>query len=89
MIDTNVFDGTKKDAKLTPKELDDLLAFVITENDLFNVTEAGMAVVNGQFIAIGGAGTSVITVEANEKKHSVSYRDASAYLRAYRSRPAK
>jgi hypothetical protein len=89
VIVTNVFDGTKKEAKLTPKELEDLLAFVITENDLFNVTEAGMAdaiktaAANGPFIAIGGAGTSAITVEANEKKHSVSYRAAGAYLRAY------
>ncbi len=86
---TNVFDGTKKEAKLTAKELDELLSFVITENDLFNVTTAKIddaiktASANGPFIALGGASTSVIKIEANDKKHEVSYRGAVAYLKAY------
>ena len=86
---TDLHTGAKTEGKLTAKELEDLLAFVVVENDLYNVTAAKMndaiktASANGPFIAIGGAGTSVITVEVNEKKHEVSFRAAGTYLNTY------
>jgi hypothetical protein len=86
---TNLFDGSKKETKITAKELEDLLRFAIHDNDFFNVTEAKIAdaikaeMAKGTAIAVGGAGTSVIKVQANDKKHEVSYRGASAYLQAY------
>jgi len=86
---TNLHDGAKKESKLTAKQLDELLRFVIQDKDFFKVTEAKIAdaikaaAANGPFIAVGGAGTSVIAVQANGKKHEVSYRAASAYLQAY------
>ena len=86
---TNLFDGSKKESKLTAKELDELLRFVIREKDFFAITEAKIngaireAAAKGPFVAIGGAGTSVISVQANGKKHEVSYRGASAYLGVY------
>jgi hypothetical protein len=86
----NVFNGAKKEGKLTAKELDDLLRFVIVENDVFNVTAAKIEegikaeIAKGAgAIAVGGAGTGVINVQTNDKKHEVSYRGASAYLQAY------
>ena len=45
---------------------------------------SGLAAANsGKFIAVGGAGTSAITVENDGKKHEVSFRGASAYLQTY------
>jgi hypothetical protein len=85
----SLFDGSKKEGKLTAKELDELLRFVIQDQDFTSITaakiDAGIkdAAGKGPFIAVGGAGTSVITVENDGKKHEVSYRGASAYLRAY------
>jgi hypothetical protein len=86
----NLFDGTKKEGKLTAKELDELLKFVIQEKDFTSVTaakiDAGIkdaAAASGKFIAVGGAGTSVIMVENDGKKHEVSFRGAGAYLGAY------
>jgi hypothetical protein len=86
---TNLHDGTKKEGKLTAKELDELLRFVIQDKDFSTITAAKIdegikdAAGKGPFIAIGGAGTSVIMVENDGKKHEVSYRGASAYLRTY------
>lgn len=86
---TNLVDGSKKESKLSGEELEDLVRFVIEENDFFSVTETKIsdeikaAAGNGPFIGIGGAGTAVISVEANEEEHEVSYRGAEAYLRAY------
>jgi hypothetical protein len=86
---TSLLDGSKKESKLTAKELDDLLRFVIQEKDFFNVTETRIAdaikdaSAKGPAIAIGGAGTSVIGIQADDKKHEVSYRGASAYLKVY------
>jgi hypothetical protein len=86
---TDLLDGTKKEGKLTAKELDELLRFVIRDKDFATITAAKIddgikdAAGKGPFIAIGGAGTSVITVENDGKKHEVSYRGASAYLRTY------
>ena len=86
---TNLHDGAKKESKLTAKELDDLLRFVIQEKNFFKLTEAKIAEAikdasaNGPFIAVGGAGTSVIAVQTDAKKHQVSYRAAGAYLQAY------
>jgi hypothetical protein len=85
----NLFDGTKKEGTLTAKELDELLRFVIQDKDFLNITEAKIAngiktaAANGPFIAVGGAGTSVVSVENDGKKHEVSYRGASAYLQTY------
>ena len=86
---TDMVDGSKKESKLTPEELEELVRFVIEEKDFFNITETKIAdeikaaTGNGPFIAIGGAGTAVISVEANDQKHEVSYRGAAAYLQAY------
>jgi hypothetical protein len=86
----SVFDGSKKEGKLTAKELDELLKFVIQDKDILSVTtakiDAGIkdaAANSGKFIAVGGAGTSAITVENDSKKHEVSYRGASSYLQTY------
>jgi hypothetical protein len=85
----NLLDGARKEATLTAKELDDLLRFIIHDKDFLNVTETKIndgikeAAGKGPFIAVGGAGTAVITIQANGKKHTVSYRGASAYLSAY------
>jgi hypothetical protein len=85
----NLFDGSKKEAKLTAKELDDLVRFVVQNQDFFNVTEKKIddgikeASAKGPFIAIGGAGIAVIDLQANGKKHQVKYRGASAYLATY------
>jgi|GEM_PF-5499192 len=86
---TNLFDGTKKEGKLTAKELDELLRFVIQDKEFTTITAekitAGInnAAGKGPFIAVGGAGTSVIAVENDGKKHEVSFRGANAYLKAY------
>jgi len=86
---TSVFDGSKTQSKLTPEELEDLVRFVIEDKAFFNVTETKIAdeikaaSANGPFIAIGGAGTAVIGVEANDTHHEVSYRGAAAYLKTY------
>jgi hypothetical protein len=86
---TNLHDGSKKEAKLTAKELDELLRFVLREKDFTTITEAKIndgikeAAGKGPFIAVGGAGTSVIKVEADGKKHEVSFRAGAAYLQAY------
>ena len=86
---TNLFDGSKKESKLTAKELEELLRFVIHEQDFFNVTAAKIddaikvEAAKGPAIALGGVGTSVISVHANDKKHEVSYRGAAAYLKVY------
>ena len=86
---TNLHDGSQKETKLTAKELDELLRFVVRDKDFFNITEARIAegvkeaAGKGPFIAVGGAGTSVIAVQADGKKHEVSYRAAAAYLQAY------
>jgi hypothetical protein len=84
------FDGTKKEGKLTAKELDELLRFVIQDKDFLSLTkekiDAGInaaAAATGKFIAVGGAGTSAIMVENDGKKHEVSFRGASLYLQAY------
>jgi len=82
-------DGTKKEGKLTAQELDELLRFVVQDKDFYSLTtakiDAGIqdAAGKGPFIAVGGAGTSTITVENDGKKHEVKYRGASAYLRTY------
>jgi hypothetical protein len=86
---TSLFDGTKKEAKLTAKELDELLRFVTVEKDIFKLTEAKLAddvktaSANGPFIAVGGAGTSTLAVEIEGKKHSVSYRAAATFAKTY------
>jgi hypothetical protein len=89
VIVTNLFDGSTKDRKLTAKQLEELLRFVVHEQGFFKVSETQIAdgikeaAGDGPFIAIGGAGTSVIAVQANGKKHEVKYRGAAAYLQAY------
>src|ERR1700722_18054886 len=86
---TNVFNGTKTEGKLTPKELEDLLRFVVGEKDFFNVTAAKIdegikeESKSGKIIAVNGAGTSEINVQVNGKKHAVKYRGASAYQKVY------
>jgi hypothetical protein len=86
---TNVHDAAKAETKLTAKQLDELLRFVILEKKFFDVTEKKIndaikdAAGKGPFIAIGGAGTAKITIEANGKRHEVSFRGASSYLQAY------
>jgi hypothetical protein len=89
LVVTNLHDGSKKEAKLTVKELEDLLKFIVTENEFFAVEKAKIdegikdAAGKGPFLAVGGAGTSVIAVNVNDKKHEVSFRAANAFLRAY------
>ena len=86
---TNLFDGSKKESKLTPRQLEDLLRFAIRDNDFFNLSQTRIAdaikaeIGNGPAFALGGVGTTVISVQANGKRHEVSYRGASEYLRAY------
>jgi hypothetical protein len=84
------FDGSRKERKLTAKELDDLLRFILHDKDFFNLTAAKItdginkeAAATGKFIAIGGAGIAVIEVHANGKDHEVKFRGASAYLATY------
>jgi hypothetical protein len=90
---TSPFDGSKKESKLTPKQLQELLRFVLQDNDFFNVSAARIAdaikeAAKGPAVAVGGAGTSVIVVQANGKRHEVSYRGAGAQLRVYpKARP--
>jgi hypothetical protein len=85
----NPHDGVKKEAKLPAMKLEELLRFVVKDNDFFNLTEAKIndaikaAAGKGPFIAVGGAGTSVIAIHVNGKKHEVKFRGASAYLQAY------
>jgi hypothetical protein len=85
----SVFDGSKKEGKLTEKELDEVLRFVIQDKDFLTVTEAKIsdgikdAAGKGPFVVVNGAGTSVITVENDGKKHTASYRGASSYLQTY------
>jgi hypothetical protein len=89
VVVVNPHDGVKKEAKLPAMKLEELLRFVIKENEFFNLTEAKIqdaikaAAGKGPFIAIGGAGTSVISVQANGRKHEVQFRGAAAYLQAY------
>ena len=86
---TNLHNGAKKETNLTAKELDELVRFIILDKKFLDITEKKMndaikeAAGKGPFIAIGGAGTSKIIVEANGKKHEVSFRAASAYTSAY------
>lgn len=89
VVVTSLLDGTMKEGKLTEKELDDLVRFVVEEQGFLKVTEKKIndgikeASAKGPFIAVGGAGTSVISVQLAEKKHEVSFRGASAYSQTY------
>ena len=86
---TDLHNGAKKETMLTVKELDDLVRFILHDKKFFDVTEKKMkdaieaAAGQGPFIAVTGAGISKIIVEANGKKHEVSFRAASAYTSAY------
>jgi hypothetical protein len=86
---TNLLDGSKKESKLTVKQVKDLLGFVLHSNDFLHLSETKItkaiqaAAGKGPFVAVGGAGTTVISVQANGKKHTVSYRGAAAYLGVY------
>jgi hypothetical protein len=86
---TNLHDGSKKEGKLTVKELEELLTFIVKGNDFFALDKAKIddgikeAAGKGPFLAVGGAGTSVIGVNVNEKKHEVSFRAAKAFQSAY------
>jgi hypothetical protein len=86
---TSVHNGMKKEGKLTVKELEDLLKLIVDENDFFSVDKARIdagikeAAGNGPFIAVGGAGTSVIAINVNDKKHEVSFRAASTFSKTY------
>ena len=83
------YDGSKKESKITTKELEDLVRFIIEEKDFFNVTAAKIDEAikkeqeNGKIVAIRGAGTTVISVQANDKKHEVGFVGASSFLRVY------
>lgn len=85
----SVFDGSKTEGKLTPKELDELLRFVVQDKDFLAVTEAKIAdgitdaAGKGPFLAVSGAGTSAIVVTNDGKTHGVSYRGAASFLQAY------
>jgi hypothetical protein len=89
VVVTNLFNGAKKESNLTPMQLKELLRFIVKENDFFALSapkiadDIKTAAGKGPFIAIGGAGTSVVNIRVNGKKHEVSYRGASAYLRVY------
>ena len=86
---TGLHDGVKKEAKLSAQELDELIRFMVYDKKFFDLTEKKItdaittAAGKGPFIAVGGAGTTKINVEANGKKHEVSFRAASAYVQAY------
>ena len=85
----SVFDGSKTEGKLAPKELDELLRFVVQDKDFLAVTAAKIAdgirdaAGKGPFLAVTGAGTSAIVVTNDGKTHEVSYRGASSFLQAY------
>ena len=61
------------------RQVEDLMRFVVVDNDLFHVTEKAIpdegikaaAAKSGENIVITGAGTSVITVQTADKKHEV------------------
>jgi RNA polymerase sigma factor (sigma-70 family) len=86
VIRTDRISGAKRESRLTPAELQELLRFVIQQNDFFNVTgnaieagkqqaQAGKAVA----IAVGDGRTSGIHVQANDKQHDVSCYAASTF----------
>jgi hypothetical protein len=86
---TGWLDESKKETKPTPKQLEDLLRFIVQDNDFFNIRAdkitAGIAAeqAKGVAVALGGVGTPVISVQVNDKRHEVSYRGADEYLRIY------
>ncbi|MFO0825475.1 MAG: hypothetical protein U0792_20540 [Gemmataceae bacterium] len=86
---TDVRTGMKKESKLTAREVEDLMDFAVNTNDFFNLTDAKLkdevtaASAKGPAIAVGGAGTSVVSVNVNDKQHTVSFRAADAYAKAY------
>jgi len=89
VILTNRIDGTKKESKLTAGQLQDLLRFVIQENDIFNVDatkiqdEIKAQQKNGPAIRVGDGITSRLVIKANNKEHEVSYYAAGTFAKQY------
>ncbi|OAI50285.1 hypothetical protein AYO44_05725 [Planctomycetaceae bacterium SCGC AG-212-F19] len=90
VIRTDRITGGKRESKLTPAELQDLLYFVIKENDFFTLTQKTMAdavqaaQAGQQFgIAVGDGCSTVISIDANDKRHEANYYAADVYLKAY------
>jgi RNA polymerase sigma factor (sigma-70 family) len=82
--------GAKKESKLSAEQLQDLLRFVIQENDFLDITDKKMqddlAKAQGNAkvgIAVGDGCTALIRVQANDKDHKVSYYAADVYAKAY------
>jgi hypothetical protein len=90
VIRTDRISGAKRESRLTPAELQEILRFVIQQNDFFNVTgqaiEAGkqQAQAGKQFgIAVGDGRTSTIHVHANDKQHDANCYAAGTFLGQY------
>lgn len=76
---TDRISGAKKESKLTAAELQDLLRFVILENDFFNVDRQKMATAPGKgpISVVTDGTTTTIRVHANDKEHEAGYYMAS------------
>jgi RNA polymerase sigma factor (sigma-70 family) len=79
VIRTDRVTGAKRESRLSPLELQELLRFVIQDNDFFNVDrkkiDAGVAQAQAGKpfgIAVGDGRTTGIRVDANNKRHDVS-----------------
>jgi hypothetical protein len=74
IIQTDRISGAKKESKLTPAELQDLLRFVVYENDFLNADPKKVQPAAGKVPAIVTDGTiTTIRVHANNKQHEASY----------------
>jgi RNA polymerase sigma factor (sigma-70 family) len=74
VIQTDRVSGAKKESKLTPAELQDLLRFVVYENDFLNADPKKAQAAPGKVAAIVTDGTTTtIRIHANDKQHEASY----------------
>ena len=86
VIVTNPVDGTEKTGKLKEKELNDLLSFIVHDQEFLTLTAAmidedlnALARSSGGFTDVRGIGTSVISVQLADKQNQVNYRAAMIY----------
>jgi RNA polymerase sigma factor (sigma-70 family) len=82
--------GAKKESKLTPEKLQELLRFIVQDQDFLALTEAKIkdeyakeTAKSKVGIAVGDGCTSRISVKANDKESEVGYYAASAFSKQF------
>jgi RNA polymerase sigma factor (sigma-70 family) len=78
VIQTDRISGAKKESKLTPAELQELLRFVVYQNDFLNADPKKVPPGGNLPVAVTDGTTTTIRVHANNKQH-----EASCYMASF------